>query len=44
MLKITFIRYAQNQNIGRPNLYKSLEAIKPKGLNMIAKIGLSSTQ
>jgi hypothetical protein len=29
----------ENQNIGRPNLYKSLEAIKPKGLNMIAKIG-----
>jgi hypothetical protein len=30
---ITFIRYAQNQMIGKSN-----EAIKPKGLNRIAKI------
>jgi hypothetical protein len=34
---MTFIRYAQNQKIGKLN--KVLGAIKPKGLNRIAKIG-----
>jgi hypothetical protein len=38
MLKITYIRYAQNQKIGKPNNFKVLGVIKPKGLNRIAKI------
>jgi hypothetical protein len=40
MLKITFIRYAQNQKIGKPNNLKVLEggASKPMGLIRIAKI------
>ena len=36
---ITFIRYAQNRKIGKTNNLNFLGAIKPKGLNRIAKIG-----
>ena len=35
---ITFIRYAQNRKVGKPNNLKVLRASKPKGLNRIAKI------
>jgi hypothetical protein len=39
-LWITFFRYAQNQNIWKPNNFKTiLGARKPKGLNRITKIG-----
>jgi hypothetical protein len=38
MSGITFIRYAQNRKIGKPNNLV-LGAIKPKGLNRITKIG-----
>jgi hypothetical protein len=36
---ITFIRYAQNRKVGKPNNLKVLRASKPKSLNRIAKIG-----
>jgi hypothetical protein len=36
---ITFIKYAQSRKIGKPNNLKVLGALKPKGLNRIAKIG-----
>jgi hypothetical protein len=39
MLKITFIRYAQNQKIRKSNKSKGLGTGKPKDLNKIAKIG-----
>ena len=36
---ITFIGYAQNRKIRKPNNFKFLGAIKSKGVNRIAKIG-----
>ena len=35
---MTFIRYAQNRQIGKPKKKKKLGARKPKGLNRTAKI------
>jgi hypothetical protein len=37
VLNITFIRYAQYQNVLKPNNLK-VEAIKPKYINRIAKL------
>ena len=37
VFRITLIGYARD--IGNPNNYKCLGAIKPKGINRIAKIG-----
>jgi hypothetical protein len=36
---ISFIRYAKNRKIGKPNNLKVLGEIKPKDINRIAKIG-----
>jgi hypothetical protein len=36
-----FIRYARNKTIGKANKLKAFGAIKPKGLNRIAKIKLN---
>ena len=36
---VTFIRYAQNRKIGKPNILKVFGSNKTKGPNRIAKIG-----
>jgi hypothetical protein len=38
---ITFIRYAQNRKIGKPNNLKFLGTIKPKGQNRLREENLS---